>query len=132
MTRRSRPLPSGVDQKWPGSGRKWSCMVSKCSDQRTESNDLSHLGWEVGNPLRPISPDSLDKSDKSTNWVHFVEYHLVEWTLGRKDHLVEWTLGRKGHLFEIHIFEFIYFGLGTLSKIIITKLGLQKLKPNLT
>jgi hypothetical protein len=53
-----------------------------------------------------------------TNWVHLVEYHLVEWTLGRKGHLVEWTLGRKGHLIEwtlgrkghlveIHIFLFI-------------------------
>ncbi len=50
------------------------------------------------------------------NWVHLVEYHLVEWTLGRKGHLIEWTLGRKGHLVEIHIFEFIYFGLETLCR----------------
>jgi hypothetical protein len=47
---------------------------------------------------------SID-TDFLTNWVHLVEYHLVEW-----------TLGRKGHLVEIHIFEFIYFGLGTLCR----------------
>jgi hypothetical protein len=68
MTRRGRPLPSGVDQKWPGSGRKWSCMVSKCSAQRTESNDVSHLGVGGRNPLRSISPD-LPSNTKYKVWI---------------------------------------------------------------
>ncbi len=39
-------------------------------------------------------------TSRTLNWVHLVQYHLVEWTLGRKGHLIEWTLGRKGHLVE--------------------------------
>jgi hypothetical protein len=76
--------------------------------------------------IKRIGFNSVDKSEMireylnykiiTRNWVHLVECHLVEWTLGRKGHLIEWTFGRKGHLVEIHIFEFIYFCLGTLCR----------------
>ncbi len=39
-----RPLPSGVGQKWSGSGWKWSSVISKCPARCAESNDASHLG----------------------------------------------------------------------------------------
>jgi hypothetical protein len=47
-----------------------------------------------------IEFDYQNSHISTRNWVHLVECHLVEWTLGRKGHLVEWTLGRKGHLVE--------------------------------
>jgi hypothetical protein len=49
ITLPGRPLPSGVGQKWSGSGRMWSSRISKCSARWAESNDISHLGvggWE--------------------------------------------------------------------------------------
>jgi hypothetical protein len=50
ITWRGRPLQSGVGQKWSGSGRKLSSMLSKCSAQGTESNDVSHLGLGLREP----------------------------------------------------------------------------------